>query len=246
MINNTLLSDVNRIADHLVNSIYNKIQIKWLQRKYKNNSYNKTIDWQWDTAMYNRIALVNHLVSKKKDCSYLEIGCNLDDLYKSVIAPYKVGVDPKRGGSIRQTSDEFFKTNKLLFDVIFIDGLHTYEQTRKDAINAIKFLKPGGWIAFHDMLPSSWLENHVPVITQGVWTGDVWKLAFELIKSEGIEFKIIKIDNGVGVLKINKDKPVVADMTEELSDKQYSYFYENISKLPIAEWDSAQDWLNNK
>ena len=39
------------------------------------------------------------------------------------------------------TSDTFFKNNKDKFDVIFLDGLHTYEQTIKDINNAIKAFK---------------------------------------------------------------------------------------------------------
>ena len=35
------------------------------------------------------------------------------------------------------------------FDFIFIDGLHTYEQVKKDYA-WIKFLKKGGYVAFHD------------------------------------------------------------------------------------------------
>ena len=52
----------------------------------------------------------------------------------------KIGVDPERGGNVRKTSDNFFKNNKKEFDVIFIDGLHIYEQCRKDVINSLKVL----------------------------------------------------------------------------------------------------------
>jgi len=53
----------------------------------------------------------------------------------------KIGVDPERGGNIRMTSDHFFKVNKSKFDVIFIVGLHTFEQARRDVLNSIKVLK---------------------------------------------------------------------------------------------------------
>jgi predicted O-methyltransferase YrrM len=155
----------------------------------------------------------------------------------------KTGVDPQNGGTIRKTSDEFFQENQSYFDVVFIDGLHTYEQVRNDVINSIKFLKPGGWIALHDLLPRSWIEHHVPILTTGLWTGDVWKVAFELAQTDGIDFKIIKIDHGVGVLRLNKDNPSLVDLRHELDDRQFSYFYENISKLPLVEWSDCQDWL---
>jgi hypothetical protein len=110
----------------------------------------------------------------------------------------------------------------------------------------MKFLKAGGWIALHDMLPRNWIEHHVPIVNpSGEWTGDVWKVAFELLKTEGIDFRILKIDYGVGVLRLTRHNPTLIDLTNELEDKQFSYFYENISKLPIIEWRDAQNWLRD-
>ncbi len=105
---------------------------------------------------FNRIALVNLLVSKKSDCAYLEIGCATNDLFNAVPALNKIGVDPQAGGTVRKTSDDFFLANETNFDVVFIDGLHTYDQVRKDVVNSIKFLNPGGWIRFTRYLPGNW------------------------------------------------------------------------------------------
>ena len=58
------------------------------------------------------------------------------------------------------TSDEFFSQNKDIFDVIFIDGLHEYHQVYNDAINALKAIKKGHYVAFHDFLPGNWKEEH--------------------------------------------------------------------------------------
>ena len=237
-------TSIYRALRYLTNPMRIGYKIKRRLFKYSHNSYDKSLDLDWRKTNFNRIALVNLLVSTKPDCAYLEIGCASNDLYDSVPVPNKIGVDPQNGGNVRKTSDDFFRTNESFFDVVFIDGLHTYDQIRKDVINSIKFLKPGGWIAFHDMLPRSWMEHHVPYLGLGPWTGDVWKLAFELSQTDGIDFKILKIDCGVGVLKLTKDKPALIDLTDELSDKQFSYFYENFSKLPIIEWRDAQNWLH--
>ena len=236
-------TSIYKILRYLSDPLRIGYKIKRRQLKHAHNSYNKSFDWDWKKTNFNRIALVNLLVSKKTDCAYLEIGCASNDLYDSVPVLNKIGVDPQNGGNVRKTSDSFFLTNESYFDVIFIDGLHTYDQVRKDVINSIKFLKPGGWIAFHDALPRNWMEHHVPYIGLGAWTGDVWKVAFELSQTHGIDFKILKIDCGVGVLRLTSDKPDLIDLTSELSDKQFSYFYEHISKLPIIEWGDAQNWL---
>jgi len=36
------------------------------------------------------------------------------------------------------------------FDLVFIDGLHTYEAVKTDAVNSLRLLKQGGVIFFHD------------------------------------------------------------------------------------------------
>jgi len=41
---------------------------------------------------------------------------------------------------------------------------------------------------------------------QSIWTGEVWKVAIELAKTEGIEFYVINADHGVGILKKKKKK----------------------------------------
>jgi len=225
--------------------IVNRVIYRFRLKKWRHNSDDRVLDWDWGKANFNRIAVVNLLLNKFQNPSYLEIGCASDSLFNSVPVERKVGVDPSSGGNVRETSDDFFKTNNKKFDVVFIDGLHTYEQVRRDIINSINALNEGGWIAVHDVLPRSWIEHHVPIISQGAWTGDVWKVAFELIQTEGIEFKILKIDYGVGVIKVVKQGAQLKDFREELLHKEFNYYYENLTKLPIIEWSDAQNWLKS-
>ena len=72
------------------------------------------------------------------------------------------------------TSDEFFKKNRQNFDIIFLDGLHTYEQTIKDIDNGLRFLNTNGVILVHDCLPKKIWNQIVPRL-YGHWNGDVWK-----------------------------------------------------------------------
>ena len=216
-----------------------------LQKQFQDHAYDKEINWNWESINFNRIALVNLLVSKFQNCDYLEIGCNTNLLFDSVPVENKTGIDPFAGGNVRKTSDDFFQENSNKFDVIFIDGLHTYDQVRRDVLNAIKVLKPGGWVALHDMLPRNWIEQHVPIVSHSHWTGDVWKVGFELASSLGIDFKILKIDAGVGVFRLSNSEASLVDMQKELRDKQFAYFYENLNQLPIVNWEQAQSWLRS-
>lgn len=50
----------------------------------------------------------------------------------------------------KKTSDNFFKTNKVFYDLIYIDGSHEYNQVLKDCKNSWYFLNEGGIIIFDD------------------------------------------------------------------------------------------------
>lgn len=45
---------------------------------------------------------------------------------------------------------DFYKFNESLFDLIYIDAGHEYEEVKNDISNCLRFLKPGGIICGHD------------------------------------------------------------------------------------------------
>lgn len=55
-------------------------------------------------------------------------------------------------GKFVGTSDEYFAQQPAPFDFIYIDGAHTSEQVLRDAVNADRYVKVGGLIAFDDYL----------------------------------------------------------------------------------------------
>ena len=200
--------------------------------------------FEYDSKPYNRISLIslaiNQTILKKKieNCKYLEIGCFDNKAFDTVPLPIdqKIGVDPLRGGTHRMTSDEFFKDNNVFFDVIFIDGLHTYEQCSKDVINSMKFLNKDGIIILHDMLPRSKTEE-----TQE-YSGDVWKVAVDLSKSKNIEFIIANVDQGVGLLKTTEETKYIRQ--ENIETKKFedykNYYYKD---LPTKNIEEALDFI---
>jgi len=120
----------------------------------------------------NRQYIIQEIINKKKYNSYLEIGCFKDELFNNIMCNKKVGVDPVSGGTIRKTSDQFFKDNKENFDCIFIDGLHYYSQVKKDIQNSLKILNPNGIILLHDCLPNNYFEQAIPRC-QYTWNGEL-------------------------------------------------------------------------
>ena len=50
----------------------------------------------------------------------------------------------------KMTSDEYFNKNNFFFDLIFIDGLHYFDQVILDAKNSMKFLRQNSYLLFDD------------------------------------------------------------------------------------------------
>ena len=153
---------------------------------------------------HTRQFIIQDIINKKNYKSYLEIGCFDNELFNHIKCNKKVGVDPYSGGTIRKTSDKFFENNNENFDCIFIDGLHTYKQVRKDIYNSLKFLNHNGIILLHDCLPNNYFEQATPR-SQYIWNGDVWKAIVECRTIKDIDTYTCYADFGIGVI-LNKKK----------------------------------------
>ena len=150
---------------------------------------------------------VINLIAKRFDCEkYLEIGCRRNTNFDRINVGNKVGVDPVRGGTIRTTSDEFFKGNKESYDLVFIDGLHHMDQVYRDMTNALAFLNPQGTVVVHDCNPVSYESQVVPQ-PRGLreWSGDVWRGFLRLRGERGdLEMFVVDADYGCGVIRSGK------------------------------------------
>lgn len=214
-------------------------------RKYRAARCEGVLDYDWAAIPYNRIAIVNLLVSAHPQGDYLEIGCASNLLFDAVMSGRKTGVDPKSGGTHRQTSDTFFADNpQARFDVVFIDGLHVYEQVRRDLVHSLRAVRKGGWIALHDMLPRDWVEEHVPQLSTAGWTGDGWKAAFELAACPGVDFRLLAVDHGVGVLRVTGDAPRLPDFTAELGPQRFAYLHRRLAELPLVDYAEGRAWID--
>lgn len=179
----------------------------------------------------SRLDLINLAILKVGAKKYLEIGCFKDKIFSKIHVAYKVGVDPERGGNRRMTSDEFFKQNSEKFDVVFIDGLHHYDQVTRDVENALKALSRNGIIILHDMLPKTEEEAVVPIpkTLPHTWVGDVWRLAFDLSNRQDINFKLVLIDNGCGIIFNEPSSKETIEVGED-----WNFYSTNWEKLPLV------------
>jgi predicted O-methyltransferase YrrM len=183
------------------------------------------IEWELN---HSRIEVLQHLVDSKKYKTYLEIGCDKNQVFDKIVVANKEGVDPNRGGTVRKTSDDFFTNDNRKWDLIFIDGLHAYEQVARDVENAISRLNDNGTIIIHDMLPAR--ESQATLVpTEKYWLGDVWRLAFDLIERSDIKFNIFTFDFGCGIITKDPQVPIVVVDKNET----WEFYKNNYTKLPL-------------
>ena len=92
---------------------------------------------------------------------YLELGVYFGTTYNYVKkyceVAHAVDIEFKdfinKDSFFHMTTDEFFKQNKNMYDLIFIDACHEFGQVKKDFDNSLKVLNPGGVIVLHDTDP---------------------------------------------------------------------------------------------
>jgi len=147
----------------------------------------------------NRIDFLNSILARFENGSYLEIGCRDDACFSRIVSHRKVGVDPRSGGTVRARSDEFFARNDERFDVVFIDGLHRYQQVLRDVHNSLDVLNPEGVVVLHDCLPLTWAAQ-CPYPCQDCWNGDVWRALVEIRTRPDVDSATCLVDHGLGIV----------------------------------------------
>ena len=205
-----------------VNFFFNKIYHLLVSEKFS-----KKINFNFDKR--NRIDLIQHIIEKKNYKTYLEIGCHKNEVFNK-ISIEKIGVDPISGGNYRGFSDDFFKENKKSFDCIFIDGLHEYDQVKRDIVNSIKILNREGMIILHDCLPPSINHQRVPR-TRYTWNGDVWKAIVETRTWEHVDTYTVLADQGLGVIKQQQNSNKLDLKNNSFKNLKFKFFYENYNEI---------------
>lgn len=119
------------------------------------------------TAHINLIyEIANGVTALTSDKQYLELGIAKARCFNKVSPLFNfsvaVDIEPKANTYIKSNSDNafhncpneiFFKTNKDMFDLIFIDANHRFEYVQKDFVESEKVLNENGIIIIHDTWP---------------------------------------------------------------------------------------------
>ena len=204
----------------------------FIERFNKKLSFNFPKDiFRWD--------LIQFLINKYDYSTYLEIGCDKNQSFSKIKISHKVGVDPISGGTIRKTSDEFFKSNKEKFDIIFIDGLHHYEQVIVDINNALSVLNDNGHILVHDCLPRTIAHQAIPRY-RGSWNGDVWKSIVELRTKKYLDVFTCEIDFGVGIIQKKVNSNLLELKIDNFKNLKFKdYYHRNKEFMNVISYSEA-------
>ncbi|WP_299153953.1 class I SAM-dependent methyltransferase [uncultured Tateyamaria sp.] len=150
-----------------------------------------------DPAQSSR--LLNRIADHFGFTDYLEVGVQLGITFKAIEVSYRDAVDPNflfetpefESDIVRffpMTSDAYFSGPcDKTYDLIFLDGLHTFEQCFRDLCAALQVLNDGGVIVIDDTVPGDFFSS---LATQDLaiaareehglkgsaWTGDVFKI----------------------------------------------------------------------
>ena len=195
-------------------------------------------DMIYNTKLDSRPAVINRSVSPKK---YLEIGVEYGTCFANIKCDDKTGVDPDPKFDdtriIHKTSDDFFADcpTDVLYDTIFIDGMHQSDYLLRDMNNSLKHLAAGGYIFVDDILPANfheqfkvplkhYYENGILKYGEPGWTGDVWKVIYHILRKYSDKVASFELFNhanyrGVGRFTFTESFEI-GDFVEE----EYEYF----------------------
>ena len=192
-------------------------------------NFKKKLNFDW-SSFPQRFEIINKIIKKNSYERYLEIGCFKDENFNKINITYKVGVDPVSGGTVRKTSDEYFKNNKEYFDIIFIDGLHYFDQVKKDIENSLDFLNTKGIIIVHDCLPSKIRDQMIPRAHEK-WNGDVWKAIVEFRTKDHLDVYTCFADEGLGIILKRNNKNKLDLNLKDFKKLKFKDYYHNYSKF---------------
>lgn len=200
---------------------------------------------------HNRTTTLKHFQRKYAlDGAYLEIGCAWNQNFHLMTGfETTIGVDPLMGGTHRMTSDEFFQENDVTFDLALVDGLHTFEQSLRDAENALRALAPGGLVLLHDVNPLSEGMSIPTAPPEHVrrHNGDAYKTVIALRQRPDLDVAVGDFDEGVGVVikRPATGRPAPELDMDSIRQLEYAEFAERRGEfLNLLPWDQLSRWVD--
>jgi hypothetical protein len=224
---------------------------------------------QFDLTSY--LGRIGYLVGRNAARSYLEIGVQSGKTFFHVDLPFKVAVDPcflfnpeehhaEGTWFFPVPSDDFFLelqsqnhgAKKLSsFDIIFIDGLHTFEQSLRDFENSLKYANDNTLWLIDDTVPcdaysalpdleTALLKRYQNTgLEDASWHGDVFKTVFAIHDMHPeISYCTLVSGNPQTILwrsKGNKREPAFKSLHEIARLNYYDMFGKAELMMPVSD-----------
>jgi SAM-dependent methyltransferase len=202
----------------------------------------------------NRADMINMIAKKIGAKTYLEIGVQTGKTFRAVNVEDKIGVDPDpqwKDQTHIMGSDQFFEQleDDEKFDIIFVDGLHQWEQVARDLANSVEHLAPGGVILVDDCAPrQKAYQTRQPTAVH--WTGDVWRAWLRYrskMAKRGWFSCTYDVAFGLGILHQHKDAVELSDDVETMCEHSwklpYSQFAEHFDR--VLDFQSVQSFQDD-
>lgn len=170
--------------------------------------------------------ILNKLIETYSYKNYLEVGTQHGNCFRNINLPRadKLCIDIEKAYDdldLEISSDEFFAKNTKTYDLIFIDGDHSYKQSYIDILNALKCLSEGGAIVCHDCYPES-IDETLPSCK-----GEVYKSILVLrMTRPDLTVKVVNSDCGVGIIKVG-----TSETLEKRDNLEFNYFLQNAKEM---------------
>jgi len=169
---------------------------------------------------FDHIELIKWLAAWIKPEHYLELGVRNGVCFKQIIPFTKksTGVDIVIDDSLtnliknltpdievnyyKGTTDEYFNSidKNILFDLVFIDADHSYEQCLNDFLNVKDYVVKNGFVIFHDTYP------YTEKFMQTKVRGECYKVPFYIKENLSDEWELVTLPFNPG-LTIAKKSP---------------------------------------
>jgi hypothetical protein len=209
---------------------------------------------------------LNALAKQTGAQRYLEIGVARGETFRDIEIPYRTAVDPAflfktdklaspSTRFVKKTSDDFFSTEPFhpTYDLVFIDGLHQFEQVLRDFSNSLLRMHPGSIMLIDDTLPND-VYSALPdfgrcmsfrkaaAIEDGSWHGDVFKIVFYIHDFwPGLSYRTITGSGNAQTLvwRAQSSRRPIIDNLERISRLTYFDLQEQMDVMqPTSEEDA--------